>query len=590
MNKARRKSNKQSAVKKLVRESFVLSSTRALSSRVVRFFQIGLASCCLTSVRKIDGLAKKYVTAPIVKKTELRKNLSMPVRNTVASFCANNKFMKSLSSLRASVLNASIRTVGVFFLTFGVYAAAMILLRRFVNLPLGSASADDLIFAGLTVIAGLLLAAFGEKSNIETIGSGKIPGSLLSGVLGVNESSLNKFPTQVKTYVGTGFLLGSASGVLTVFWQPIAVMLAIITLAVISAIICIPEFGLLLVVATIAVLPVKWVMVMAAATLVSYVIKCLRLKRNFRCGTADFIMLVAFLILPVFCISFRESDATGGGYLLFGIALYFVAKNLICTKRLLLQTFNALCLGSFLGMVAYLIGEAAASVPHPELRAAAAFLSQNAVEADMLAVLVSICLPFALSSFSAHGTRQRNVIYPILAAVCAFVSGSLTFYVMLAISFFVFVAIAYKAPAGSLLGAAISLPVVVAYGSAISHSQVVSVFAENSFDKAFNLPLDTMAKSFFGAFHGLNGVIPTFLCMVAIVFCLQRIFAAALLKRSDSTTRLGGTVAAGAVMLVGCMAMFNLLADLRIVAMAWFILGLCGAAYSVLYDNDREEM
>ena len=589
MNKARRKNNRRSAIKKLVRESLLLSFTRSVSSRVVRFFQVGGASAGLKSVKKIDRFAKKKITAPIIQKTELRKNFTMPARNAIASFCANNGFMKGLSALRISVLNASVRTAGVFLFTFGIYAAAMIFLRRFIDLPIGEASADDLIFSGLMVIAGLLLATFGEKSNIETLGNGKIMGALLSGVLGVNDSSLDKIPQQPKSGMGIGFLLGSASGVLTAFFSPISIILTVVTVLVMASIICIPEFGLLLTVATLAILPLRWVTVIAVATFASYVIKCLRLKRNFRCGTADVLMLLSLLLIPIFGVSFQGGAEKGGGYLLLGMTLYFVAKNLISTKRLLLQTFNALCLGSFCGMVIYIFGELAPALPNPQLQSVARLLSRNAMDVDVLAVLVAISLPFALSSFSTHGTQQRNLIFLIVAVICAFVSGSLNFYLMLTISAVLFVAMSYKAPVGAAVSGAVSLPIILGYENIISHSTVVSLFASRGFDNVFNLSWDISATNFWGGFYSLNGAAPTILCALAILLSLQRVLATTILKRSESTTLLAGTVASGAMMLVACMFCFNLFADLRIVAVAWFILGLCGSVYKVLYETDKEE-
>lgn len=591
MNKARRKSNRRSAFKRLVRESFLLSATRALSSRVVRFFQSGLMSRVLTSVKTTDRFIKKRVTGPLLKKTELRKNFSMPARNAIASFCSNNNFFNRVSSARASLLNTPIRSIGIFLFTFGVYAAAMILFKRFVNLPLGEASADDLIFSGLVLIAGALLTLFGDKSNIEVLSSGKILGSLLGGVLGVNDSALNKIPEkQSKTGAGVGFLLGSICGALTVFFSSVMIAIAILAFAVVSTIICIPEFGLMLTVATVAVLPINWVAAFAGVTLASYIIKCLRLKRNLRFGTADFIMLLLFLLTPFCGISFQGGTEKGGGYLIFGMALYFAAKNLVCTKKLLLQTFNALCMGSFLGMVVYAIGEIAYMIPHQQINALAEVISENAMSADMLAVLASVSLPFALSSFSEFGTQRRNWLYVVMAAVCAFLSGSMMFYILLAVSGFAYVALSYKAPVGAAISAGVSLPLIIGYAFAISHSGVISCFASLNFDSAFCLPWDFAASSFWGGFAKLNGGVCAVLCIGVVLLSLQRILATASLDRSAKITLLGGTVAASMIIMVVSAVLFNLLADLRIVAIFWFLLGLCGSTYTVLYNTEAEEV
>ena len=48
--------------------------------------------------------------------------------------------------------------------------------------------------------------------------------------------------------------------------------------------------------------------------------------------------------------------------------------------------------------------------------------------------------------------------------------------------------------------------------------------------------------------------------------------------------------ASGAVMSLVSMSCFNLLADMRTLAILWFVFGLSGAAYTVLFKNDVEEV
>ncbi|MBE6692890.1 MAG: hypothetical protein E7586_06185 [Ruminococcaceae bacterium] len=590
MNKARRKSNRRASANRLVSESLLLSTVRNASSRAVRFFQAGKASRFLTSVKKTDSLAERRIVNPLLKRAELHKNSTLHYRNRFASFCSKNKFFKSLSSIRISLLNSTARSVGIFLLTFGIYAMAVILLKRYVDLPL-DATADDLIVSALATVAGVFLAVFGDKSNIEILGGGKILGSLFSGVLGVNDSSLEKIPSkQPKTGVSIGFLLGSVCGALTVFSSPLGIMLILLCVAMLAAIMCIPEFGLLLTVAVFAALPIKWVSLIAFVTLFSYVIKCLRLKRNFTLGTSDFLMLVLLLLTPFFGVGVQGVSAKGGGYLMCGMALYFVARNLICTKKLLLQAFNALCVGSFCGMVLYIVGEFSSLIPHSEISAACGFVSRNALNADMLAVIVAICLPFALSSFSCFGTQNRNLLYLVVAIVCAAVSGSLAFCLLIAVSACVFAATAYKAPVGALISAALVIILMMAYGTLFDYSRVVTPFAKLGFDKTLGLSWDFAASSFWGGFNSLNGIVCTVLAAAVVILSLQRIFAATVLKHSEKNTLLCGTVASGAVMSLVSMSCFNLLADMRTLAILWFVFGLSGAAYTVLFKNDVEEV
>lgn len=588
MNKARRKNNKRGVTRRLVRESLILSTTRFVSSRAVRFFQTGMASPFLTSVKKVDRFARDKVTGPLFKKIELRKNFSMPARNAVAMFFSRNPIIKGMLSLQTAVLNSSLRSMGIFLLTFGIYASAIVLLKRFVNLAVGDPSGDDLIVSALAAVAGILLSAFGDKSNIAALGNGRIIGSLLTGVLGVNNSSLNKIPPKrAKTSIGVSFLLGSVLGVLTMFFTPLSVLLSLLALAVFAAILNIPEFGLLLSVASFAVLPVKWVYTIAFATLASYFLKCLRLKRNFRFGTSDAMVLLLFVSLSIYCAASGRTMFAGEHYLLCFVLLYFAAKNLICSERLLMQTFNALSTGVFLGMVVYVIGEFASVIPHAQVGALANIISLHKLGSDMLSVAVSAVLPFVFSSFSSKSTGRCDIMFIVLAAVCAFISDSFLFYVMVAAPLFVYIAFSYKAPFGSLLSAAVWLPPILIIAYDFSQSTAVTAFINKAVDASLMSP-DFLTATFWDGFKIIGGAWSFIILAIAVALILQRVLAATLLLKSEKTTLVCGTVAASAVILLAETLMFNLLSDLRLVLLMFVVLGMCGSVYKIYYGNNEE--
>jgi len=120
MNRARRKTYKGVRTKRLVNESLLLSCTRFLSSRVVRFFETGPASPALKNVRKVDDFVKDKITGPLFKKTELRKNYTKPLRNSLSSLISRSATFRRLADFRTAVLNMSLRSVGVFLFTFSI--------------------------------------------------------------------------------------------------------------------------------------------------------------------------------------------------------------------------------------------------------------------------------------------------------------------------------------------------------------------------------------------------------------------------------------------------------------------------------------
>ncbi len=587
MNRTKRKANKKGTFKRLAHESLLLSATRFLSSRINGFFSTGFGSPLIASVQRVDHFARNKITGPIFNKIGIRKNFAMPARNAVASFVANNPVVGWFSKLQRAFLNTSLRSLGIFLITFGVYAAAIFLLKSYVSLEIGVSSPDDISVAAVTLAVGLLLLLFGEKSLLSALGNSRITGALLSNCLGVNDSALDRAKkSSATTAVGISFLLGSLCGVLTLFFPPARILFTAFLVLVFAGIINVPEFGLLLTVGTISFLPVGYLAAFSAATLVSFLFKCLILKRNLRFGTADGAMLLTYIVLFVTCLASDGGPDTGEAYLLAFLALYFPVKNLICSEKLIYQTFNALSFGVLNGALLFALGEYSDFIAHPHLRAAAVWLSKYTLSAEMLAVLASAILPFVFCKVPLRKKSDSFFTLMILFA-CAVITDSFWFYALLLVSVFVYIAFAHKAPLGALLGAGIALPPALVFVSDYTNSTAVSLGVSSSYDSAF---LSGGAGiNFWGSFFELGGIVAFATFGITLLLVLQRAFSGMLLNSSAVSVSVCGTVAASAVVILACSFVFNPFSDLRVIAVMWFVLGLCGAVYKTapqIINND----
>lgn len=591
MNKARRKTHKTGTLRRLARESLVLSCTRRLSNRFVRFFESGFASPLLTSAKAVNRFARQRITGPIYNKLGVRKSFAMPARNNVASFIERSPVTQWICRARDTILTSSLRTAGVFLLTFGIYAAAAFVIKDYSSVRLGAAtSPDDLTFAAIVALFGLLIAMFGDKSILATLGSSKLIGPLLYNCLGVNDSSfIRHSKTPTKTAVGYGFLYGSLFGGISFLLSPHHILLFLLALAIFATIVNIPEFGLLLAVILLPIVPVGVVSAISAVTLISYFVKCLRLKRNFRFGTADAVVLLMYLATFIACATSAGEVTQGERYLLCLTALYFPTKNMICSEKLLVQAFNALCLSAELGMVFYLLGDFATLIPHAQLRNAAVALSEYALEPEMLAVLVSCALPFALSSHSALGKRRAKKLFVPLALATALFFDSMSFYVLLVISALVYVAAAYKAPIGALLGGLIVLPPVIVIANGFSTSVSVVAGRKLALDKAFEEAFGESFATFWQSFVSVGGVVSSVLLAIAFLLILQRVLGSYVGENGSSLALFGGTVTASAINVIICGTAFNTLSDVRLIVVMWFVFGLCGSIYKVAYRPSAKE-
>lgn len=558
-----RKANKRNSFRRTARESIILSATAHASARTTEFFERGRASALLSSAAATDKLFTDKVTSKVSERFSLRRNVTMPLRNAVARAFSGNRFFSALAFLRERFLCASVRSLGIFFITFGIYAAALFMLKRYVVLPLPQSGTGELAVSAICLVSGLLCAMFGERSLLSALAGGRIIGSMLYGCLGVNDSSLER-RSKPETDIGGAFLLGSVCGVGTLFFGTGRV-LAVLLFAVVAVVtLNIPEFGMLAGVAGSLVLPAGYTAAVMFVSVVSYLFKCLRLKRNLHFGLADIAALAAFAAAAVGCAVSGGISRTEA-YALCMAGVYFLAKNLICTETLLMQSFGAIRLSVSLGCAAYLLGEFSDIIPLEGLRAAAAALSSARPEAEVLAFAVPAAIPFALCRFGRENRRGR-LAFLLLAVVSALVTGFSAFYFMLAVSVFVYIAAAYKAPVGALAGAAVVLP-------------VVGFVVCRNFASPFYLR--PAGVSFWVSLAECGGAVLAVLFAAVLLLMFQRIFGCMAMNSSAYVISVcGASAASAAVLALGCFALHPL-CDIRSLAASMFVFGMQGAVYGI---------
>ncbi len=587
MNKARKKTYKKGIFKRLVNESFILSSTRFVSSRVVRFFETGFVSPILNSFKTVDGFVSEKLTKPLFEKVQLRKKFAMPARNTVASAVARNPVMQKLALFRSSFLNSSLRSVGLFMLVFSIYTAAIFLLKRYISSSLGAPAVNDICTAAVMLVAGLLLVAFGDKSIISSVGNSRFASLLFSECLGVNDSSFLRNNTKPPKFsMVIAFLSGLILGTLTLFFSPLRILFGIGGFFVSILILNIPEFGLLSAVAMCSFVHIKYVSFVTVLTVISYFLKCVRLKRNFRFGTADAVMLFVLFAMAISMSSNGYSD--GERYFICSVLLYFVAKNVIVSEKLLNQAFNSLSLCLFMGVSLDLLGEYAHRIPFADISAFALKISAYALDGEMMAMLAVVILPFVFFSFSAFGSKRGKLVMLLLALASAVIYDSFLYYTLIAVSFFVYIAASKKAPTEAILGAVVAMPPVLLILADYSKSAVVTAGSASFLDASFGFADGVPYANFWSAFSRLSGVFGAILLAASLILIFQRILGCAVKSSSARTVCICGTVTASVIMILVCGFMFNPFADLRVVSALWFVFGLCGAVTTVSVNKSKE--
>ena len=589
MNKARRKTYKTGSLKRLAGESLILSCTRKLSSRFVRFFESGFASPILTSAKKVNRFARQKITGPIFNKLGVRRNIAMPARNSVSSFVENNKASRFFVKLRDFILNASMRTAGLFLFTFGLYSAAIYVLKNYVSLGGYGINPDDFTVSAVVALFGLILTMFGDKKILSTLGTGKIIGPLLYNSLGINDSTfVRRSKEKMRSALGYAFLCGSLFGSATLFVAPLKILLFLLNITAFVVIINIPEFGILLSVITLSFLPAGVVSAISAVTLLSYFFKCVRLKRNFRFGTADAMYLLTYASLFVASAVSGGEISQGEGYLLCFAALYFAVKNSLCSEKLVRQTFNALCLSAEIGMALYILGDFSTLIPYTQLRKFAILLSQSTMSPMIITILVAATLPFAIASFSKVVECKPRRMFLLLTLGTAVAIDSVPFYVMIVASVLVYVAFAYKAPFGAVLGGAVIIPPMLVIARIFGVSDGGKLFNEGGIDASFEITKNLSLDSFWQGIFEIGGSFSALLLVLSGLLIFQRVIGSYVGENGTPMAIYGGAVTASAVMMVASAFSLNMFADVRIIALLWFILGLCGSVYKLAYRPNVE--
>ncbi len=583
MNKARKQTYKKGTLKRLLNDSFILSSARFVSSRTVRFFETGFLSPLFASFNAVDGFFSEKITGPLFEKVQLRKRFAMPARNAVSSAISRNSIMRKLAMLRSGFLNSTVRSVGMFMLVFGIYSAAIFLLKRYISSSLGVAAVNDIGAAAICFALGLLLIAFGGDKSIMTAVGNSLTGSfLLSGCLGVNDSALEKnMRGNPRSSIGIAFLLGTIFGVLTLFFTPLRILLCIGVFTVALVILNIPEFGLLLSVVTCSVLPLKYVAEIAVLAVVSFLFKCIRLKRNFRFGTADVAVLLSLVVLyfSMMTNGFNDGERT----LLCFMLLYFVAKNTIVSEKLVSQSINAVSFSLFLGMSFSLLGQYAYKIPFDYPRAFAEKITANAFDGEMLAMLAVVVLPFVLAK------GKGNLILMAMLLAVVFLTDSLLFYVLVLVSIFVYMAATKKAPAQAILFGGVVITPTIALAVHYAKSRVVTCKSLSSFDGALGIP-DLQYADLWGALRYFGGIAAIVIIALSLLLIFQRIIGCGITTKNSSAIRLCGMVSSSALMCVVCSFIFNPFYDLRMMLVLWFIFGLCGSSTTVSLQYEKKEV
>ncbi|MBE6629847.1 MAG: hypothetical protein E7624_03235 [Ruminococcaceae bacterium] len=229
----------------------------------------------------------------------------------------------------------SMRTLGAFFLTLGVYTAMITWLIASVWQH-AAPDGTRLFFALAMILPGILLL-FSDRSVAFMLTKGRLIGILLHTSLGLSDDEIKNIPEKGKSMYTVAISLGMLLGVLTAVWGPLYPLCALLVCIFLMLTLTTPEAGILLLLVFAPFLEsvpysALWLALGVFLSFAGYVFKLMRGTRAFRMEIQDFAVLLLLLLTLLSGVSAAGGSAMLGAFLCALLMMvYFPAVNILST-------------------------------------------------------------------------------------------------------------------------------------------------------------------------------------------------------------------------------------------------------------------
>lgn len=584
--------------------SFLLSRMARLSARCTRSFRHGVASKALCSAERTEEALSQGIFARFFEWIGYRELVSGPVVKAVATGACGSMFFAWTEKVRHAFLHTKARFFGIAGLVFALYTAGIFFAKEFMGWGFGKTSPADLCTAAVMLLVSAFLLLCGRPLNVCIGGSG-ILHRLFVGILGMDPAAFRVGTYKISARGGLAFMVGTAMGIATLFFEPHTVLFAVLALLFCLCIPAVPEAGLLAAVICLPVAPLRLTAFFALLSLVGYVWKFFRLKRVFRFGVPEL-----FLVLTV-AASALSAWSTGDYFFLKRMLLFaciwFLTVNLITTERLLRKYISALLYGGlitlFFAAASPICTDLFAVLDLPEVLETLAFpaaMGETALKCYML-----MMTPIALLC----AKRRSGFALILLLVLNAYLLGSSWVCIGLFLAMLLYTALSRGAWVGTAVTGIVAVPAVAVLlgdrlGSLASgFSQTAQTLAGKylftgvgSGNAAITLAALAEGLRIDGFATGLyirlildGGIALLLLFVAAVFFALQRLFTCLRVCGENKQNRaLFGAVAASVILFLLAVGVTDVWNDLRVLGI-FFCLCPVASLTGSLYGFEQEK-
>ncbi len=325
---------KKSRFRRFVNNSITVSVLTYLSVRLHSLLNKGVLAGFFASSDYTDKAKNNGLLSAAIDK--IRPGwLFSAIRRAFAGSVESSAVVRFYRAVIKALFAASVKSFGVFFISAGLYSLLAYTIRIYMVGGVARTQADAVVITLMVLVSAFLF--FSKKSLGNKIGESAIFTFFLN-LFGINRLAIDSDASPVNHFPAA-FFAGLAYGVAGFFFSPVRVLFYIMSAAVLLLILYSPESGLLITLTAIPFGNEGKLYLILFATLISYILKLLRGKRNLTFKSED---LPAVFFAFIFIIAFPHADVRK---LIMLVSSYFIASNLMRNTSFLKKSAYCLTLG-----------------------------------------------------------------------------------------------------------------------------------------------------------------------------------------------------------------------------------------------------
>ena len=415
------------------------------------FFE-GLLGFFLSSYSKLENALKKGFFYNIFAKNKRIRAFFRKIRMFFSKSFAESFIIKKLGDFICILTSIPLKSYGNFSFSFGIYSV----LIYFINLLISKSSETDTqkLYVGIVLCVISIPLLLSSKSLAQAIYNGRITNFIFVKFFGFKEETFQAKQKTLKHHSNIMIFTGMLFGLLTIVFQPLLIIAFILSFAIFSLIICVPEVGILSALFLLPFFsllnsPTIAIALLIIVTAFSTIIKAIQGKRILK------IKLIDILVMIFSAILFLSGTISVGGKNSFYSALicctliigYFLVvtlmRSFLWLERCILALTTSSVFVSIIGIIQYALGELETTTfdnnYFSDIQGRVVSLFENS---NVLGNYLAMIFPFLLAIFIFTKEKNTKLFWAIsilLTTGCAILTWSRSAWVAILISTFVFI-------------------------------------------------------------------------------------------------------------------------------------------------------